>query len=340
MPKNLLCLDLKELEEFISKFKEPSYKAKQIFNWFYERYERDFSKMTNLKKELREKLKSEAGEQIPKILRIQKSKMDGSEKFLYELEDGERVETVKMPMEKNYTFCLSTQTGCPLRCIFCLTGQRTGRNLKPYEIFGTFLGMAKGMEAKRINVVFMGMGEPLLNLENLKKVLPFFYISIAPRRITISTAGILDKIKELGKISPHPRLAISLNAGRDKTRKELMPFVNYKINELIEEIKNYPKRTGEKVTIEYVLLKDINDTFDEIKALSETLSPVKKLIKINFIPFNQVPELQFFPPEERKINEILEYLSKKGFHITVRRSKGRDISAACGQLKAEYSENI
>ncbi|MEJ5166899.1 MAG: 23S rRNA (adenine(2503)-C(2))-methyltransferase RlmN, partial [Thermoanaerobaculia bacterium] len=256
------------------------------------------------------------------------------------LEDGERVETVKMPMEKNYTFCLSTQTGCPLKCVFCLTGQRTGRNLKPYEIFGTFLGMAKGMEAKRINVVFMGMGEPLLNLENIKKVLPFFYISIAPRRITISTAGILDKIKELGKIEPHPRLAISLNAGSDQTRKKLMPFVNYKINELIEEIKNYPKRTGEKVTLEYVLLKDINDTFEEIKALSESLNPIKKLIKINFIPFNQVPELQFLPPEERKINEILDYLSKKGFHLTVRRSKGRDISAACGQLRAEYSENI
>lgn len=337
MAKNLLCLELKELEEFISKFNEPSYKAKQLFNWFYERYETDFLNMTNLKKELRQKLIGEAGEQLPGILKVQKSTIDGSEKYLYEMEDGERVETVKMPMKKNYTFCLSTQTGCPLRCIFCLTGKRTGRNLKPYEIFGTFLGMAKGMEAKRINIVFMGMGEPLLNLENLKKVLPFFYISIAPRRITISTAGILDKIKELGKISPHPRLAISLNAGRDQTRKKLMPFVNYRINELVEEIKNYPKRTGEKVTLEYVLLKDINDNFDEIKALSETLSSVKKLIKINFIPFNQVPELPFLPPEEKRIDEILNYLSKKGFHITVRRSKGRDISAACGQLKAEYS---
>lgn len=335
MAKWLLCLNLKELENFLSDLEEPPYRAKQLFNWFYERYETDFLKMTNLKKDLRQKLKEEAGEQIPKILMVQKSKIDGSEKYLYELEDGERVETVKMPMEKNYTFCLSTQTGCPLQCCFCLTGRRAGRNLKPYEIFGTFLGMAKGMEAKRINIVFMGMGEPLLNLENLKNTLPFFYLSIAPRRITVSTAGIMGKISELGKIKPHPRLAISLNAGRDETRKKIMPSGKYKIMELVEEIKRYPRRTGEKVTVEYVLLKDINDTFDEIKGLSEALNPVKKMIKINFIPFNPIEGIEFFPPEEEKINEILNFLSKKGFHITVRRSKGKDISAACGQLIAK-----
>ncbi len=334
--KPLLCLSLKEFEEFLSKYKEPPYKAKQIFNWFYERYEPDFLNMTNLKKNLRLKLKEEAGEQIPKILKIEKSKIDGSEKYLYELEDGERVETVKMPMRKNYTFCLSTQTGCPLRCIFCLTGKRKGRNLYPYEIFGTFLGMAKGMESKRINIVFMGMGEPLLNLENIKKTLPFFYFSIAPRRITISTSGILNKFKELKEIKPHPRLAVSLNAGRDETRIKLMPFVNYKISDLIEEIKVYPRRTGEKITIEYVLIKGINDGDEEINSLFYLLKPIKKIIKINFIPFNPIKEFEFFPSEEERINEILALFSKDKFQITVRRSKGSDISAACGQLRAEY----
>ena len=333
--KKLLCLPLKEIEEFISRYNEPSYKAKQIFNWFYERYETDFLNMTNLKKDLREKLKEEAGEQIPKILKIEKSKIDGSEKYLYELEDGERVETVKMPMKKNYTFCLSTQTGCPLKCIFCLTGRRAGRNLYPYEIFGTFLGMAKGMESKRTNIVFMGMGEPLLNLENLKKTLPFFYLSIAPRRITISTSGILSKFKELKEIEPHPRLAASLNAGTDKTRKKLMPFVNYKINDLIEEIKDYPRRTGEKITIEYVLIKDINDSNDEINSLFSLLKPIKKIIKINFIPFNPTKEIEFLPSDEERLNEILAQFSKNNFQVTVRRSKGQDISAACGQLRAE-----
>lgn len=336
MSFNLICLSLKELEEFFKNLGEPPFKAKQLWNWFYERYETDFSKMTNLKKELREKMMDFAGRQIPEILKIEKSKIDGTEKYLYELEDGERVETVKMPMEKNYTFCLSTQTGCPLRCIFCITGKRNGRNLKAWEILGTFLGMAKGMETKRINIVFMGMGEPLLNLENLIKALPFFYISIAPRRITLSTAGIPEKFKILEKIKPHPRLAISLNAGKDETRKKIMPFVNYKIKDLVEEIKNYPKRTGERVTVEYVLIKELNDSKDEIVALSEALSPVKKLIKINFIPFNPNQEFEFLPPDEKKINEILNFLSKKGFHITVRRSKGKDISAACGQLKADY----
>ena len=333
--KKLLCLPLKEIEEFISRYNEPSYKAKQIFNWFYERYETDFLNMTNLKKDLREKLKEEAGEQIPKILKIEKSKIDGSEKYLYELEDGERVETVKMPMKKNYTFCLSTQTGCPLKCIFCLTGRRAGRNLYPYEIFGTFLGMAKGMESKRTNIVFMGMGEPLLNLENLKKTLPFFYLSIAPRRITISTSGILSKFKELKEIEPHPRLAVSLNAGTAKTRKKLMPFVNYKINDLIEEIKDYPRRTGEKITIEDVLIKGINDSNDEINSLFSFLKPIKKIIKINFIPFNPTKEIEFLPSDEERLNEILAQFSKNNFQVTVRRSKGQDISAACGQLRAE-----
>jgi len=333
--KKLLCLPLKEIEEFISRYNEPSYKAKQIFNWFYERYETDFLNMTNLKKDLREKLKEEAGEQIPKILKIEKSKIDGSEKYLYELEDGEKVETVKMPMKKNYTFCLSTQTGCPLKCIFCLTGRRAGRNLYPYEIFGTFLGMAKGMESKRTNIVFMGMGEPLLNLENLKKTLPFFYLSIAPRRITISTSGILSNFKELKEIEPHPRLAVSLNAGTDKTRKKLMPFVNYKINDLIEEIKDYPRRTGEKITIEYVLIKGINDSNDEINSLFSFLKPIKKIIKINFIPFNPTKEIEFLPSDEERLNEILAQFSKNNFQVTVRRSKGQDISAACGQLRAQ-----
>lgn len=331
----LIGKDLKELEEFFKNLGEPSYRAKQIFNWFYERYETDFFKMTNLKKSLREKLKELEGNQIPKILKVLKSKIDGTEKYLFELEDGEMVETVKMKQKKAITFCLSSQTGCPLKCIFCLTGKRNGRNLKNYEIIGTFLGMAKGLEFKRLNIVFMGMGEPLLNLENIKKSLPFFYISISPRRITISTAGIINKIKELGSIKPHPRLAVSLNAGKDETRKKLMPFLNYKISELIEEIKNYPRRTGERITIEYVLIKGINDDMDEIKAFSEILKPIKNMIKINFIPYNESEEGNFKAPDEEKINEIMAFISSKKYQVTLRRSKGKDIYAACGQLKGK-----
>ncbi len=333
MPKPLLCLELEELEEFFLNLGEPKYRAKQLYHWFYEIYETDFLKMTDLKKNLREKLKEIAGEQLPEILKIEKSKIDETEKYLFKLEDGEKVETVKMQQRKAITFCLSTQSGCNLKCVFCLTGKKGGRNLKPYEIFGTFLFMAKGYESKRLNIVFMGMGEPLLNLENLKKVLPFFYKTISPRRITVSTAGLIRGIKELGKIKPHPRLAISLNAGNGETRKKIMPFQNYDLNELIKAIKEYPKRTGEKITIEYVLIKNINDTDDEMESLKKLLVPVKKMIKINFIPFNPVKEFNFEPPEEERINEILSFFSKKDFQITVRRSKGRDISAACGQLK-------
>lgn len=332
----LLCLSLKEMEEYFLKMNEPTFRAKQVFNWFYERFEADFSKMTNLKKELREKLNEIAGIQILELLKTQKSELDHSEKFLFKLRDGEKIETVKMLQKKGITFCLSTQCGCPLKCSFCLTGTRAGRNLKPYEIFGSFLSMASGMSSKRLNIVFMGMGEPLLNLENLKKVLPFFYISVSPRRITVSTAGLLKEIKELGKINPHPRLAISLNAGTDKTRKKLMPFHNYKITELINEINNYPKRTGERVTIEYVMIKNENDGDEEIESLRKLLNPIKDMIKINFIPFNPVKGIHFEPTGEKKINKIMDYFSKNNFNVTLRRSKGSDISAACGQLNAEY----
>lgn len=332
----LLCLSLKEMEQYFLKMGEPAFRAKQVFHWFYERFEADFFKMTNLKKKLREKLNEMAGVQTLELLETKKSKLDNSEKFLFKLKDGEKIETVKMPQKRGITFCLSTQCGCPLKCSFCLTGKRAGRNLKTHEIFGSFLSMANGLSSKRINIVFMGMGEPLLNLENIKKVLPFFYISISPRRITVSTAGLLKEIRELGKIHPHPRLAISLNAGTDKTRKKLMPFHNYKITELIEEIKNYPKRAGERATIEYVLIKNENDGDEEIENLKKLLNPIRNIIKINFIPYNPVKSIQYEPTDEERINKIMDYFSKNNFNVTLRRSKGSDISAACGQLNAEY----
>jgi len=335
MTAPLLGLPLEELAFEMESIGEKPYRAKQLFHWFYLRYETDFDKMTDLAKDLRSKLISAYAPVLPAVERITESRVDASKKYLFRYEDGEPAEAVWMAHDDRITLCLSTQTGCALGCAFCLTGKRPGRNLLPREMLGQFLHLARGHEAQRVNIVFMGMGEPLLNLENLAATLPFLYASISPRRITVSTAGLLKGIEALGRVQPPPRLALSLNAGTNATRHRLMPVHAYSMDDLLNAVDAYPRGARDRVTLEYVLIKGVTDTPEEIAALKELLRTRRSWVKVNLIPFNPVPGMDFDEPSVARVDAIGRELARERFTVTVRRSLGRDILAACGQLAAE-----
>jgi len=335
MKRGMLAMPPEELAREMESIGEKPYRAKQLLQWFYLRYETDFEKMTDLAKDLRVRLAERYAPVLPEVARIAESPTDGSRKYLFRFHDGEPTEAVWIRHENRVTLCLSTQTGCALGCAFCLTGMRPGRNLTAEELLGQFLHLVRGQEAQRINIVFMGMGEPLMNLENLSTALPFLYMSVSPRRITVSTAGVLKGMEGLGRMKPHPKLAVSLNAATDATRRRLMPIHTYSIKELMEAIDAYPRGARERITLEYVLLKGISDTPAEISALKALLRPRRSWVKVNLIPFNPVPGIAFQEPAEARVNAIGAELAEAGLTVTVRRSLGRDIQAACGQLAAE-----
>ena len=290
--------------------------------------------MTDIPKNFREMLKKHYPMGLPRVQKQRESE-DGTVKVGMLLEDGEAIEAVKMPTRDSATLCLSSQTGCPLKCTFCLTGQRPGRNLSPAEMIGQFLMLAQGLEPGRVNVVFMGMGEPLLNLESLLKTLEFLYESISPRRITVSTAGLTDGITRLAALVPHPKLAVSLNAPDDGTRGSLMPLAkNQPINSLMKVMESYPRRRGERITLEYVLIRDINTSDYHARTLADLLATRSGIFKINLIPYNRVDSLPYSEPLEEEIQRFIRVLVRAGLTATVRRSQGREIGAACGQLTA------
>jgi len=331
----LLAVPLPELTRAVEVLGEKPFRAKQLWNWFYQRYETDFDAMTDLSKDARALLKEKYHPLLPELVRMDESKLDASRKYLFRFADGESAESVFMAHEDRTTLCLSTQSGCALGCAFCLTGRRPGRNLTAPELVGQFLTLVKGMPAERINIVFMGMGEPLLNVDNLAAALPFLNETVAPKRITVSTAGVLKGIAALGRVKPLPRLALSLNAGTDATRRRLMPVHTYTMKELFDAMLAYPRRPGDRITLEYVLIKGVTDTDAELRALFDLLKPHRRVFKVNLIPYNAVPGLPYAEPDEARVDEVGRMLADRDITVTVRRSLGRDIRAACGQLAAE-----
>jgi 23S rRNA (adenine2503-C2)-methyltransferase len=331
----LLALPLADLTRVMTDLGEKPFRARQLWQWFYHRYETDFDAMTDLSKPARALLRERFHPLLPELVRVEESRLDPSRKFLLRFPDGESAEAVFMAHQDRTTLCLSTQTGCALGCAFCLTGSRTGRNLMAAELVGQFLTLVKGLPAERINIVFMGMGEPLLNVENLAAALPFLNETVAPKRITVSTAGVLRGIAALGRVKPLPRLALSLNAGTDATRKRLMPVHTYMMRELFEAMLAYPRKPGERITLEYVLIKGVNDTDAELKGLFDLLRPHRRVFKVNLIPYNAVPGLPYEEPDEARVDAVAGMLAERDVTVTVRRSLGRDIRAACGQLAAE-----
>lgn len=344
--KDIKNFSQKKLADWLQEHGEKTYRAGQIFKWVYLRQCDTFDEMTDLSKSTREILKNNFS-----INRLEKSNIetscDGTKKYLFRLEDGEFTECVLIPGKDRYTLCISSQVGCSQGCRFCLTA-RGGfkRNLSTGEIVSQVRDILHDLPKKDgdpetakpfQNIVFMGMGEPLANFDHVCEALEIimdtdYGLKFSSRKVTVSTCGLVDRFEELGTRCG-ANLAVSLNATDNETRSRIMPINRkYPIEKLIEACKRFPMNKREKITFEYIMFKGINDSADNARALARLLAPVKA--KINLIPFNEFEGCEFKTPDEATIQEFLSILHDKGYTAIVRKSMGQDISAACGQLRA------
>jgi len=342
---NLLGLTKAEIKSLLNKINLPNFRASQIWNWIYRSGTTDFNEMTNISKDLRSLLSQNFNIWRPKISSTHQSQ-DGTIKWLLKLDDGNEVETVWIPDEERGTLCISSQVGCTLTCKFCHTGtQRLVRNLSSSEIVGqVMLAMDQlkdwpSASENRLltSIVLMGMGEPLFNYENVKKALEIIMdhsgISLSRRRITLSTSGIVPEIKKCGD-DLGVNLAISLHATNDNLRNELVPInKKYDIKQLLDAVRSYARiSNSRRVTWEYVMLKGVNDTAQDAKNLVKLIKGIPS--KINLIPFNEWPCSPYECSEEDSINNFAKIIMKAGYASPIRTPRGRDVMAACGQLKS------
>jgi 23S rRNA (adenine2503-C2)-methyltransferase len=329
-----------ELREFVASYGKEKYRTPQLLKWLYQKRVSSFDDMTNLPKKLRDEWKQFCSISTLTPIRLQTAK-DGTKKFLFQLEDGNRIESVLIPERDRLTLCVSTQVGCALGCQFCLTGKKGfRRNLKPSEIVNQILAAKKSLEEDQpiTNIVLMGMGEPLANYENTLKAIQLMTHSDAfkfsSRRVTLSTVGLLPELERLSLGRVPFRLAVSLNATDDETRSRLMPINRqYPLKKLLDLCRRFPLRPRERITFEYVLLRGINDSIQDAKRMVKLLTGIPS--KINLIPLNEAPGIPYKKPSDAQVREFQEILMAGGLTAIVRSSKGRDISAACGQLQAE-----
>jgi len=335
--QNILKLDRNELIAWLNDQGIEPYRADQILKWIYLRQTDKFDRMTDIAKDIRPLLEDHFT-----IGRLQKEKVeiskDGSQKYLFKLEDGKRIESVLIPERDHYTLCISSQAGCAQDCRFCLTA-RGGfqRNLSKAEIVSQVRDIKHQVEDSMplSNLVFMGMGEPLANYKNLVDAIEVITdsssgLGFAGRRVTVSTAGLVSRLAALGR-DTKVNLAISLNATDNDTRNRLMPINRkFPIEKLLKACQRFPLPGGRRITFEYVLLKEVNDSVEDAHRLVKLLRPVKS--KINLIPFNPYEGCQYQRPDEDAILRFQKILIDKNYTVMIRRSKGQDISAACGQL--------
>lgn len=321
--------------------------ATQIFDWVYRKWVFNPAEWTNVAKASREFLTENYDMNLLRIVWNGLSK-DGTRKFLVKMVDGQTVETVAIPARDRLTLCVSSQVGCAVGCTFCHTAtQGLKRHLKPGEVVGQYLAVQDwlnknvGPEEKLTNIVYMGQGEPLHNYENMKKATQIFMqengLGLGQRRITLSTSGLVPAIEKLATDFPTVNIAISLHSARNDVRTELMPINKvYDLERLFTAIKQIPLKAHRRITYEYLLAADINDTQEDVEALAKLLNPRES--KINLIPFNEYPGSKYKRPSEAKIMWFLDQMIKKGFTCTIRTTKGTDILAACGQLKSEFEK--
>ena len=340
---NILAgMSLKEIEDLVLQLNASKFRAKQIHNWIYLKSVSNIDEMTDLSKQFREDFKQIAQVTDTKI-KVKQVSSDGTIKYLIEYPDGECVETVLMRFDNraNLTACVSSQIGCAVNCSFCATGKRGFiRNLSYKEIIEQVLTIQRDTGLKITNVVFMGQGEPLLNLDNVLKALEIFNndFQIGTRRITISTSGIIPQIKKLADKELQSTLAISLHASNHAVRKEIMPIENkYPINDLINTLKYYVEKTGRRITVEYILIKGLNCTIESAKELAHLLQGLK--CNINLIPYNPVVKTGYQKPTNNEIMKFKYLLEHSGKKVTVRLERGSDIDAACGQLSGKACKN-
>ena len=318
---------------------QPAFRARQIYEAVYRERVSDLVQITTLPVSLRKELASRFPLGLLDVAAEYKS-LDGTRRYLLKLEDQKTIETVLMPEEGRDTICISSQVGCPVNCQFCLTAlMGLERNLTAGEIVGQVLFVMQthqlATESDRLNIVMMGMGEPLLNLPNVIKATRLLTdpqgIGLSPRRITLSTAGIIPKIVELGREPIRPKLAISLNASTEEQRRELMPITRkYSLKDLLAACKTYPLRKWEKLTFEYVLLKGVNDTDADARRVVKLLAHLNA--KVNLIALNPGPGIRFETPDAGRV-DAFQSIVRRSMPCFLRKPRGRDIFAACGQLR-------
>ncbi len=331
-------MEVSELQEVLGPT-EPAFRAKQIYIALYQQKISDLVQVSTLPAPLRAQISREHGVGLPLLDRRWDS-IDGTKRYLLRLEDQRTVETVLMPEETRHTVCISSQVGCPVDCKFCMTAlMGLERNLTAGEIVGQVLFIARDQnllaDTQRFNIVMMGMGEPLLNLANVLKATRILCdpkgVGLPERRITLSTSGIIPKIEELGKAEVRPKLAISLNASTEESRQQLMPITRkWHLSDLIEACRAYPLRSWEKLTFEYVLLKGVNDADADAKRVVKLLANLNA--KINLIALNAGPEIPFETPDPERVISF-QNIVKRAMPCFIRKPRGLDIFAACGQLK-------
>lgn len=335
---------LSELQDYCISIGEPKFRGNQLFNWLYNHISFDFHEMENLSKPLRNKLELQSELQTLSLKAIQNSPSTGTKKYLFETFDKNNIESVVIPEKDRNTLCISTQVGCPLDCKFCATGlMGYKRNLTAGEVVDQYLLTAKEYGKKNItNIVFMGMGEPLLNFDTTLKSVEIFTHELTKglsrNRITISTAGIPKKIKEMADSNLCVKLAFSLHSAFDEIRNKIMPInKKYPLNENVEALKYYAAKTKTRITFEYTMLKDLNDRDEDVKALTKLCSKLPS--KINLIPFNSIKHMnpggisaELEPSPYKKILDFADRLRNKNITVMIRETQGDDIAAACGQL--------
>jgi len=340
-----LPLSRAAIEEALAERGLPKFHGRQIFRWVQQRGVTDFAKMTDLARELREQLAREFTIPTPAV-RLKQVSADGTTKFLLELEDGRQIEAVYIPDTPAQTFCISTQVGCAMACAFCLTGKMgLVRHLRADEIAGQVRVLAHetGLAGTAFNIVLMGMGAPLHNYDATMAALEVMAddqgLAVHPKRVTLSTVGVVPGLEKLANEPLMPNLAISLHATTDAQRSALVPInKRYDLAELIAVCKRFPIRKRSRITFEYVLLNGVNDTPEDARRLVKLLDGIKA--KVNLLPLNEAPGIAFTRPSDDRVNAFAKILADRGLRVTVRVSRGRDIRAACGQLIVEKTPGV
>jgi 23S rRNA (adenine2503-C2)-methyltransferase len=338
---DLRDLQRHEMAALLAAEGEPAFRATQLCQWVYKRQAASLEQMTDLPERLRQRLQQQVYISALTDLRRQQS-ADGTVKYLFRLEDGNQIETVLIPADERRTLCVSTQVGCAIGCKFCLTAQGgLVRSLRPAEIVGQvlfFQAAAKAPEREFTNIVFMGMGEPLDNFRGTVQAIRILTadwgLGISPRRITVSTSGLVRRLEAFGREDLKVNLAVSLNATTDAVRTQIMPINKaFPLDTLLAACRAFPLATRQRITFEYVLLGGVNDTLADAQRLVKLLHGLR--CKVNLLPFNDVVGTPYRRPSDESVQRFQEYLLQHHISAFVRQSRGRDISAACGQLRFE-----
>lgn len=330
-----------EIVKQVSELGQPEFRGRQVADWIYGRSAREFASMTNLPKTLRDQLAAHHAVTRSEVMRKSRSR-DGTTKFLLKMADGEQIESVLLPYPDRVSVCVSTQVGCAAGCVFCATADcGLVRNLTPGEIVDQVATLQEHAGARITHVVFMGMGEPLMNLPNVLSAIELLHkeIGISMRRMTISTVGLTSAIRKLAKLDLQLTLAISLHAPDVRLRRQLIPLSSRTpLQELIEACRDYAQSTKRRVTFEYLLIAGVNDSTEQAGKLAKLLQGI--LCHVNLIPYNEVPGKEFKRPSRNAISAFRSVLERGGVEVTQRAERGHSIAAACGQLRAaELNKN-